>query len=91
MLCCVGTDISMVLQVTLSFILSTMLRTCELAGALAIAQLPPSCSFVSAAVTSCLQALACMRLTGQAQSIVFWCDTRHLRTSRFISQCTYSQ
>jgi len=50
MLCCVGTGIPMVLQVTLTSILSTLLCTCELHEALTIAQI--SCSFVSAAVTS---------------------------------------
>ena len=78
MLCCVGTDIPMVLQVMLSCLYSTLLCTRELDEALTVAQVPPSWSFVSAAVTSRLQAVACMRLTGQAQSIVFWCDTNYV-------------
>jgi hypothetical protein len=75
MLCCVGTDIPVVLQVTLSSLWLTLLCTRELAEALAIAHIPPSCSFVSAAVTSCLQAAAFMRLMRQAQHSVFWCET----------------
>lgn len=71
MLCCVGTDVPVVLQVTLSSLWLTLLCTRELAEALAIAHIPPSCSFVSAAVTSCLQAAAFMRLMRQAQHSVF--------------------
>ena len=56
----------------------TLLCTRELDEALTVAQIPPSWSFVSAAVTSRLQAVACMRLIGQAQSIVFWCDTNYV-------------
>ncbi len=67
----------MVLQVALSSIFSTLLCTCELTGVLTIVHVPPSRSFVSAAVTSCLQALACMRLIGQAQHnhCVCWHET----------------